>query len=71
MKNENGDGIFVTPSGEETSIPQPDQTLNLAEGDSLDRSEGEPPIGEEIPEDLYRGVAEVLAMVYKLKAPSN
>ncbi|MBQ6737091.1 MAG: flagellar biosynthesis protein FlhB [Synergistaceae bacterium] len=28
-------------------------------------------IGEEIPEDLYRGVAEVLAMVYKLKAPSN
>ena len=24
-------------------------------------------IGEEIPEDLYRGVAEVLAMVYKLK----
>ncbi len=50
MKNENGDGIFVTPSGEEASIPQPDQTLNLAEGDSLDRSEGEPPIGEEIPE---------------------
>ncbi|MBQ7594790.1 MAG: flagellar biosynthesis protein FlhB [Synergistaceae bacterium] len=25
-------------------------------------------IGEEIPEDLYRGVAEVLALVYKLKA---
>ena len=25
-------------------------------------------IGEEIPEDLYRGVAEVLAMVYKLRA---
>ncbi len=25
-------------------------------------------IGEEIPEDLYRGVAEILAMVYKLKA---
>ena len=50
MKNENGDGIFVTPSGEEASIPQPDQTLNLAEGDSLDRSEGEPPVGEEIPE---------------------
>ena len=24
-------------------------------------------IGEEIPEDLYRGVAEVLALVYKLK----
>ena len=24
-------------------------------------------IGEEIPEDLYRGVAEILAMVYKLK----
>ena len=24
-------------------------------------------VGEEIPEDLYRGVAEVLAMVYKLK----
>ena len=25
-------------------------------------------IGEEIPEDLYRGVAEILAMVYRLKA---
>ena len=25
-------------------------------------------IGEEIPEDLYKGVAEVLAFVYKLKA---
>ena len=25
-------------------------------------------IGEEIPEDLYKGVAEILAMVYKLKA---
>lgn len=25
-------------------------------------------IGEEIPEDLYRGVAEILAMVYKLRA---
>ncbi len=25
-------------------------------------------VGEEIPEDLYKGVAEILAMVYKLKA---
>ncbi|MBQ9582058.1 MAG: EscU/YscU/HrcU family type III secretion system export apparatus switch protein, partial [Synergistaceae bacterium] len=25
-------------------------------------------VGEEIPADLYRGVAEILAMVYKLKA---
>ena len=25
-------------------------------------------VGEEIPEDLYRGVAEILAMVYRLKA---
>ena len=25
-------------------------------------------IGGEIPEDLYRGVAEILAMVYKLRA---
>ena len=28
-------------------------------------------IGEEIPEDLYRGVAEILAMVYKLKLKAN
>ena len=25
-------------------------------------------VGEEIPEDLYRGVAEILAMVYRLRA---
>ena len=25
-------------------------------------------VGEEIPEDLYKGVAEILAMVYKLRA---
>ena len=28
-------------------------------------------IGDEIPEDLYKGVAEILAMVYKLKGQAS